>query len=296
MPNQNYYDVLGVQRKASQAEIKKAYRKLARQYHPDVNKDDPQAEVKFKAVNEAHEVLSDPEKRALYDQYGSQWNQVGAGQPYQQQTYTQTANPQDFGAFRDIFEGMFGASFDGFNNQGYREQQFAGQDIEYPVDVTLEEAFHGTTRSLRWEDGRVIEAKIPAGVHDRSTVRLRGQGEHGYNGGPAGDLFLRISLLPHPRYERSGDDLKLTQPVDLYTALLGGEIDVTGIDRTVKLTIPEGTANGRIFRLKGLGMPNLKRPDERGNLLVRVEVELPTQLSQKEKALIRQLRDLQPTA
>jgi curved DNA-binding protein len=287
MPEKNYYETLGVERNASQADIKKAFRKLARKYHPDVNKDDPQAETKFKAINEAHEVLSDPEKRAQYDQFGSRWQQAGAGPQYQQ---TYTANPQDVGAFRDIFEGMFGASFGGFGGQGYRD--YPGQDVEYPVEVTLEEAFHGTTRSLRWADGRVIEARIPAGVRDGSTVRLRGQGEQGYGGGRAGDLLLRISMLPHARFERSGDDLKVTQPVDLYTALLGGEIEVSGLDKTVKLTIPEGTANGRVFRLKGLGMPNLKNPDQRGNLLARVEVQLPTELSSKEKTLIRQLRDL----
>ena len=299
MPKQDYYLTLGVQRNASQADIKKAYRKLARQYHPDVNKDDAQAEAKFKAINEAHEVLSDPEKRSLYDQYGANWNQVGAAGPQAQnyqQTYTQTVNPQDFGAFRDVFEGMFGASFGGYGDQAYRQRTQTGQDMEYPVEVSLEESFHGTTRSLRWGDGRVIDARIPAGVRDGSNVRLRGQGEPGFNGGPAGDLFLRISVLPHARFERIGDDLKVNQPVDLYTAMLGGEIEVNGMDKTVKLKIPEGTANGRVFRLKGMGMPHLKQPDKRGNLLVQVEVELPTQLSQKEKALVRELHAIRQTA
>jgi len=300
MTENNYYDVLGVSKNASQDEIKKAYRRMARQYHPDVNKDDPQAEAKFKAANEAHEVLSDTEKRAQYDRFGSQWKQAqdsgfnwGAqggdgGYTY----YTQTANPEDvFGGsgFEDIFGSFFGRDPRG---NTYQSRAQAGQDIEHDVEITLEDAFHGTTQSLQWQDGRAIDAKIPAGVRHESRVRLKGQGAPGYNGGPNGDLYLRVHIAPHPRFERDGDGLKLTMSVDLYTLLLGGQIDVDGIDKTVKLTIPAGTQNGKVFRLGGLGMPNLKQKSKRDNLLVKVEARLPETLTGKEKALFKQLQGL----
>lgn len=303
MNERNYYDVLGVSKNATQDEIKKAYRRLARQYHPDVNKDDPQAEARFKAVNEAHEVLSDPEKRAQYDRFGSQWKQAqnsgfdwgnwrarggDGGYTY----YTQTAAPEDiFGGsgFEDIFGSFFGGDP---RRSAHRSRARSGQDIEHHVEITLEEAFRGATRSLQWQDGRTIEAKIPAGVRDGARVRLKGQGEPGHDGGTAGDLYLRVRIAPHPRFERDGDDLKLTVPVDLYTLLLGGQIDVAGIDKTVKLTIPAETQNGKVFRLNGLGMPALKNSSQRGNLLVRVEARLPEHLTGKEKALFKQLREL----
>lgn len=300
MTEQNYYDVLGVNKNASQDDIKKAYRRMARQYHPDMNKDDPQAEAKFKAANEANEVLSDPEKRTQYDRFGSQWKQAqdsgfrwGAqGGDGDYTYYTQTANPEDvFGGsgFEDIFGSFFGRDP---RSGAYQTRPRAGQDIEHAVEITLEEAFHGTARSLQWQDGRAIDARIPAGVRDDSRVRLKGQGAPGYNGGPDGDLYLRVHITPHPRFERDGDDLKLTMPVDLYTMLLGGQVEVAGIDKTVKLTIPAGAQNGKVFRLNGLGMPNMKNKSKRGNLLVKAEVRLPENLTGKEKALFKQLKEL----
>ena len=300
----DFYETLGVSKTASADEIKKAYRKLARQYHPDVNKE-LDAEAKFKTINEAYEVLSDPEKRQQYDQFGPQYEQyarygqnVGqagrwAAQGDQGYTYyTQTVNPEDiFGGsgFEDIFGSFFGRDA---NGRSYQPRSYAGQDIEHDIEVTLEEAFHGTTRSLQWQDGRTIEAKIPRGVNNGSRVRLKGQGEQGHNGGPDGDLYLNVRVIPHPVYERVGDDLKMTVPVDLYTMLMGGQIDVSSIDKSVKLNIPQETQTGKVFRLKGLGMPKLKKPDERGNLLVRVEPKLPEKLTGKEKALFKQLQEL----
>ena len=300
----NYYDILGVNKSATQDEIKKAYRKLARKYHPDVNKDDPQAETRFKEINEAHEVLSDSEKRAQYDRYGEGYGQyanVGnaanwAAQGDQgYQYYTQTVAPEDMGdmfggsGFEDIFGSFFGQDARG---RSYQPRSFAGRDIEHPVDVSLEEAFHGTTRSMQWQDGRTIEAKIPRGVKSGSRVRLKGQGEPGQKGGPNGDLYLNVHVAPHPVYEREGDNLKVTLPVDLYTMLLGGQMDIASIDKTVKLNIPAETQTGKVFRLKGLGMPNLKNPTTRGNLLVRVEAQVPEKLTSKEKALYKQLKEL----
>jgi curved DNA-binding protein len=318
MDYKDYYAVMGVDKNASQEEIKRAFRKLARKYHPDVNPDDPAAEERFKELNEAHEVLSDPEKRQKYDQFGSAWQQFErqgghaqdfdwsqwAAQPgggAQYRTVTPDEFEQMFGGggfssfFETLFGGMggqrtsssFGRSFGGFNRQ---PQSRRGRDAEHTVEVTLEEAFYGTTRALQWDDGRRIEAKIPRGVRTGSRVRLSGQGGSGAAGGVAGDLYLRVEVLPHPAFERSGDDLRASVPVDLYTAVLGGQADVSALDRAVKLTIPAGTQNGKIFRLRGLGMPNLRNPNERGDLYATLDVQLPEQLSSEEKQLFEQLR------
>ena len=314
MDYKDYYSILGVSKTASQDEIKKAYRKLARKYHPDLNKDDPQAEQRFKDLNEANEVLSDAEKRKMYDQFGSQWQQYqraggrpddfwsqwGAQGARQQgrQTYT-SGGPQGFGDFSDFFETLFGqmgargaggqqVNFnDIFGQQGQSIRR--SRDVEHMIEISLAEAFYGTSRTIQWENGRSIEAKIPRGVKTGSRVRLKGQGQDG------GHLYLSIKVMPDDQFERDEDDLKTAVPVDLYTALLGGQIDVSTIDRTVKLTIPAGTANGKQFRLRGLGMPNIKNHEERGNLYATVEVTLPTDLSDEEKELFEKLRSLRET-
>ncbi len=167
-----------------------------------------------------------------------------------------------------------------------------GQDAEQTVQISLEDAFRGTTLSLEWEGGRRIEAKIPAGVKTGSRIRLTGQGPTGRAGGQAGDLYLKVEVLPHPSFTRDGDDLKINVPVDLYTAMLGGKIQVPTLEKSVELTIPPETANGKVFRLRGLGMPNLKNPQERGNLYVTVQVQLPRNLSQQERELFQKLREL----
>lgn len=318
MDYKDYYKTLGVDRNASQDDIKKAFRKLARQYHPDMNKGDKGAEEKFKEVNEANEVLSDPDKRQKYDQFGSHWQQYGrAGgrpedfnwNPWQQAGggYSQQVSQEELeqmfgnlggmggaGGFSDFFETLFGGAGrrggPNFGRQPMRRQR--GQDAEHSVDITLEEAYQGTQRVLQWEDGRKIEAKIPPGVKTGSKVRLRGQGGRGARGGQAGDLFLKVKILPHPLFERDGDNLRTSIPVGLYDALLGGEIEVTGIDRRVKLKIPPETDNGRTFRLRGLGMPNMRNPQNVGDLLVKVEVKLPKKLSKDEKQRFHELRRL----
>jgi curved DNA-binding protein len=307
-----------VGKNASQQEIKKSYRKLARKYHPDVNPNDKAAEEKFKEINEAHEVLSDPEKRQKYDQFGAQWQQFehqggrpedfnwaqwGAaptGRSYQ----TRTVNPEEFeqlfgsgGGFSDFFEMLFGgmgrAGSNGFDSWGGSARPRRGRDVEHPLEVTLEEAFHGTTRTLRWEDGREIEAKIPPGVRTGSRIRLSGQGEMVAAGGPAtGDLYLNVTVKPHAAFRRDGDDLKVTIPVDLYTALLGGKVEVSTVDRSVDLTIPPETQNGKVFRLRGLGMPHLRKPDQRGDLYATIDIRLPRNLSKNEKELFGQLQSI----
>lgn len=331
MEYKDYYKTLGVKKNAGADEIKKAYRKLARKHHPDVNQGDKVAEEKFKDINEAYEVLSDEDKRAKYDRFGAEWQQfsgaggraqdfnwgawaAGAGQPGGGTQY-RTVSPEEFeqmfgrgtgGGFSDFFETLFGGmsgrgarpgfggSFsstgdDPFGNLG-RGQSAQRLDQEHPIQVTLEEAFHGTSRTLTWENGKRVEARIPRGVRTGSKVRLSGQG--GATDGRAGDLYLKVEVLPHAVYERDGDDLRMTLPIDLFTALLGGKVSVPAFDRSVNLTIPEGTRNGKVFRLTKLGMPKLRKPDERGDLYVSVNVDLPQKLSDEEKDFVRQWQAL----
>ena len=311
MDYKDYYNTLGVSKTATEGEIKTAYRKLARRYHPDVNKD-PKAEDKFKEVNEAYQVLSDPEKRKKYDQFGSEWQryQSSGGQPggfdwgrWQQapqggQPGYRTVSQEEFsdmfgglGGFSDFFNTLFGQG--GFSSgpsysRGSRSPQRAAQSaqsMEHEVEITLEEAYTGTKRTLQFEGGRKIEASIPAGVSTGSKVRLSGQA-----GGA--DLYLKIKVLPHKSFTRKGDDLTTTVPVDLYTAILGGEVSVDTLGKPVRLTIPEGTDSGKTMRLKGLGMPNLKKPGEFGDLYARIEVHLPGHLTPAEKEKFREIRNM----
>jgi curved DNA-binding protein len=317
MEYEDYYNILGVSKNSTEAEIKKAFRKLARKHHPDVNPGDESAEERFKEINEAHEVLSDPEKRKKYDQFGSQWKQYqqagGKAEDFNwsqwtaqqrgQRGNTQRVSPEEFeeifggggGGFSDFFETLFGGSTrpgaGGFREYEYTPRPQCGRDHEHTLRITLEEAFHGTNRFIEWEDGRRIEAEIPRGVRTGSRVRLRGQGQPGMSGGQAGDLYIRIEVEPHSIFQRDGDDLKVTVPVDLYTALLGGEVPVSTFDRTVELSIPPETQNGKIFRLGGLGMAHLRIPGKRGDLYVSIEVQLPQDLSPREKELLREWRD-----
>jgi curved DNA-binding protein len=319
MQYRDYYQTLGVSKTASQDEIKKAYRKLARKYHPDVNPDDPNAEEKFKDINEAYQVLSDTDKREKYDRFGSQWKQYQqtGGRPEdfdwsqwsaqggqrggtQYRTVSQAEFEQMFGGglggFSDFFETLFGG-MGGFRQAGRNPSRAnpqavrQGRDIEHPVEITLEEAFHGTTRVLTYEDGRKIEAKIPPGVKTGSKIRLSGQGGKGARG--SGDLYLRVTVQPHSRYRREGDNLRVDQPIDFFTALLGGKVKVSTIDKTVELKIPPETDSGRTFRLKGLGMPLLSNPKKRGDLYVTVQIQVPKGLSAQDKKKYKDLSKFQ---
>jgi len=315
MEYKDYYQTLGVSKDAKQDEIKKAYRKLARQYHPDVNPDDPNAEEKFKDINEAYQVLSDDEKRQKYDRFGSQWKQyqqrggraedfdwsqwATQGQPggTSYRTVSQEELEQMFGGglggFSDFFETLFGGT-GGFRstrrtaNRPGRQDYRGSRDLEHPVEISLEEAFNGTTRLLTFEDGHRIEAKIPPGVKAGSKVRLSGQGAGGPRG--SGDLYLKVRVHPNARYQRKGDDLYMDQPVDFFTALLGGEVRVSTIDKTVKLTIPSGSDSGKTFRLKGLGMPKLGHHEQRGDLYATLQIQVPKHLTEDQKEKFKALQ------
>jgi curved DNA-binding protein len=290
MAGKDYYKILGVDRKAGERDIKQAYRKLARQYHPDVNPGDKSAEEKFKQINEAYEVLSDKEDRQKYDKYGDQWQHAEQFE----QAQRQQASSRDFGQGGPrVFysEGDFGSIFDdllrGFGTGRGQAQPRRAQSLEHPVEVTLEEAYRGTTRTLSFADGKRLEVKVPAGVRTGSRVRLAGKGARG------GDLYLKVTVKPHPTFERRGDDLLVGVSVPLVVAMLGGEAQVPTLKGKVALKIPAETQNGRTFRLAGQGMPHLGNKSS-GDLMAKVRVVLPTKLSAREKELFKQLGELRP--
>jgi curved DNA-binding protein len=309
MDYHDYYKTLGVERGASDADIKKAYRKLARQYHPDINPGNSAAETKFKEINEAYEVLSDKDKREKYDRFGRDWQRYqqggggaggfdwgsyagGSGSPF-------GGGAAGGGDFSDFFETLFGGGgrTAGRAGAGFRVD---GQPIEHEVDVTLDEAFTGTQRSLQIStpsgQPRAITVKIPPGVDTGSRVRVAGEGAQGMGGGKRGDLFLIIKLLPHNRFERRGDDLETAVQTDLYTMLLGGTVRVPVMGgKTITLNVPANTPNGKKFRISGQGMPKLRAPETRGDLYVKLDALLPLSLSTRERELVEELRELTKT-
>ncbi len=307
MEYKDYYKILGVPRNATQDEIRRAYRRLARQYHPDVNPGDKEAEEKFKEINEAYEVLSDPEKRKKYDALGADWHrwqQAGAPGDFDWSRWTTGApggvefrwttveDIEDlFGGespFSDFFEQIFGGIGRGPRRQPRPRK---GRDVEVPVEITLEEAYHGTRRLIELADGRRIEATIPRGVRDGSRVRLAGQGAPGVAGGPPGDLYLLIRIRSHPEWRREGDDLHADVPVDIFTAVAGGEVPVRTPSGTVMLRIPPRTQNGRTFRLRGKGMPNMRNPNQYGDFYAHVKLVLPDDMTDEEVRVIRELAE-----
>jgi curved DNA-binding protein len=326
MEYKDYYQVLGVDRNADEKEIKKVYRRLARQYHPDVNPGDKAAEARFKEINEANEVLSDPEKRRKYDALGQQyqrWQQTGgqpggfdwsdwvsASQPGARSrdaggsTRVEYADLSDlFGSsgFSDFFEAVFGGA--GGGSRGAGRGSARGRDLEQEVEITLEDAFSGAQVVLEINagasgGGRKLEVKIPAGVKTGSRVRVSGEGMPGVGSGARGDLYLRIKVMPHPTFERRNDDLHCDVQVDLFTALLGGEARVPTVSGPVVLRIPAGTQTGRVFRLSGQGMPSLRAgaPAARGALYAKARVILPENLSDREQELVREWARLRGSA
>jgi curved DNA-binding protein len=315
MEYKDYYKVLGVDKNADEKEIKKAYRRLARQHHPDMNPGDKAAEARFKEINEANEVLSDAEKRRKYDALGQdyqRWQQTGGGTGGFDFSQWQAASAPGgtrveygdisdlFGSdagFSDFFDAIFGSMAAGRSAPGARPSRTAGapRSVEQEVEVTLEEAFQGAQR-LMDVDGRRLEVKIPAGVKTGSKVRVAGEGLQSSRAGPRGDIYLLIKVLSHPTFERRGDDLLCEAPVDLFAALLGGEVRVPTLAGPVALRIPAGTQSGRTFRLGGQGMPKLRTPNERGDLFAKVRIVLPEKLSDRELQLVREWAKLRGVA
>jgi len=330
MDFKDYYKTLGVAPEADAKAIRQAFRQLARKVHPDVNPGNKDAEEKFKTINEAYQVLSDVEQRKKYDELRAQyqqWRQTGgrqqdfdwqnwtatragtgttsprAGSQPDQGARVQYANPEDledlFGnvsPYSDFFTNIFGQARGGGKSRGRGAPASPrrGRDVEYEVDLSLEEAFHGTERLLEM-DGHRIKAGIPAGVRSGSHVRLAGQGEPGQNNGPAGDLYLNVQIRPNETFEREGNDLHLDVPVDIFTAIAGGEIRIPSIERPLILTIPPRTNAGRSFRLRGKGMPHLGDPKRRGDLFAMVRLVLPESLTDQEVNSIRTLAAARPT-
>jgi len=328
MAGKDYYEILGVGRDASEKEIKQAYRSLARKHHPDINPGDKSAEAKFKEINAAYEVLSNPEKRKKYDQFGEQWEYAdqfakSGGQERVRWDFDRGGTSFEYGdlsGFEDIFSSLFGDS--GIGSRAKRGPRH-GQDIESPIEVTLEEAYHGSTRLMQLQTqepctacggtGRVgnrvcticagagvklnprrLEVKIPAGVKDGSRIRITGEGGPGLAGGKKGDLYLVVKVLPHKLFERKGDDLYAEVSVPLATAILGGEVRLPTLNGNISLSIPPETQNGKAFRLAGKGMPQLGN-NKYGNMFAKVKVVLPTKLTEEEKKLFEKLRSLRPT-
>ena len=306
----DYYKVLGVDKTATQDEIKKAYRKLARKYHPDLNPNDPTAKDKFQEINEANEVLSDPEKRKKYDEYGEHWKHAdefkAEREAYQraqerggQSAYWYSVNGDDFmggfgrgnaSGFSDFFEQLFGhGASAGRSGRGYNMMSRGG-DIEAQMNLSLREAAvtHKQTFSVNGENLRIT---IPAGIADGQMIKLKGHGEKGSNGAPNGDLYITFQIAPDPEFKREGDDLFTDVDIDLYTAVLGGTVNVKTIDGMVKLKVNPGTQNDTKVRLRGKGFPVYKKEGTFGDLIVTYHVDIPTSLSEKQKELFTQLKN-----
>jgi molecular chaperone DnaJ len=325
MASKDYYQILGVNRNASEKEIKQAYRRLARKHHPDLNPGDKSAEARFKEMNAAYQVLSDPEKRKKYDQFGDQWEyadqfaKAGGQQGVRWDTGKggRTFEYGDMSGLGDIFSSLFG---DASMGSRARRGPQRGQDAESPVEISLEEAYHGSSRVIQLQTtepctacggtGRVgnrvctmcggtggkaaprrLEVKIPPGVKDGSRIRMAGEGAPGRAGGSKGDLYLVVRVLPHKVFERKGDDLYAEISVPLATVVLGGEVRVPTLDGNLSLKIPPETQNGKLFRLVGKGMPQLGNANH-GSMFAKVNVVLPTNLTEEERRLFERLRSL----
>lgn len=302
----DYYKVLGISKTATQDDMKKAYRKLARKLHPDLNPNDKEAEKKFKELNEANEVLSNSENRAKYDKYGENWKhgeEYEKAQQQQRQYQQQNAysggdfdgfSGADFGGgedYSDFFQNMFGGGGGfGRSSRGNASGKFKGQDVQAELNLSLKDASktHQQTFDI---NGKKVRITIPAGVYDGQQIKLKGHGNPGVNGGPNGDLFITFTIPVDKDFERTGDNLKTTITIDLYTAILGGDVTVHTLDGSVNLKVKPETQSGTTVRLKGKGFPIYKKEGEFGDLLVTYDVKLPTNLTDKQKELFEQLKN-----
>lgn len=289
----DYYKILGLTKGATEKEVKRAYRKLARKFHPDLNPNDAEAEKKFKQINEANEVLSDPEKRKKYEKYGKDWEHAEEFEKAKAQRrsnrdsrqYTYTGGQE--GDFSDFFESMFGGS--GFGRQ---EQQvkFRGQDFNAELRLNLTEVIKTHKRTLT-VNGKNIRITIPAGIEDGQTIKIKGYGGEGVNGGPKGDLFITFSLINDTTFKREGANLYKTLQIPLIKAILGGAITVTTLDGKVKLNIKPGTQNRAQVKLRGKGFPRYKKEDQSGDLFITYQIKIPTKLSEEQRRLFQKLEE-----
>lgn len=292
----DYYKTLGVEKKATTDEIKKAYRKLARKFHPDLNPNNKEAERKFKEINEAHEVLSHPENRKKYDEFGKDWKHAdeftkARQQQSQGRTQSQSQGGQTYSEsdFSDFFESMFGGS--GGRNSS-RPVQYKGQDFNAELNLTLKDVYQSQQQVLT-VNGSQIRLTIPAGIHDGQVIKISGKGGEGVNGGPNGDLFLRFVIKNNTLFQREGDQLYRNIDLDLYTAVLGGEMITDTFNGKVKLKIAPETANGTKVRLKGKGFPVYKKEGQYGDLILTLQLQTPKNLTDEEKNLFEQLKKMQ---
>lgn len=296
MNYKDYYKILGVAKTATPEEIKKAFRKLAVKYHPDKNAGDKKAEEKFKEISEAYEVLGDAAKRSKYDELGENWreyNQHGGNANNfdwskwanrgQQRAYDFSDESFGRGGFSDFFESLFGNSFGSNRQSTYRQQSSArGNNLNAELHLTLEEAYHGGNKQIVL-NGQKINLKLKPGSFNGQLLRMKGKGEEGFNGGPAGDLIISIIIDPHPRYRLEGSDIHFEQPVDTATAILGGKLRVAIFDKWINITVPECTDSGAVFRLKGMGMPHESSNNARGDAYVKMMIHVPKNLSHQQK-------------
>ncbi|MHA1281255.1 MAG: DnaJ C-terminal domain-containing protein [Promethearchaeota archaeon] len=332
----DYYKILGVPRNATKEEIKRAFRKLARKYHPDVNPNEPRSGEKFKEISEAYSVLSDDKKREMYDKFGvvdgdpeayKQWFRGGPGRTRVYRSpdgttvyYSTTGSPGDFD-FSDIFShfgksknGVFGGFdffndlgdiFDVFTKQGrssrvntkdFGGRPVEGDDLRYDMEIDFMEAFYGGEKRISYKDpatGRMttLKVKIPRGIKDQQKLRLKGKGMPGINGGPPGDLYINVKVRPHPIFKLEGDDIIVEKEIPFTTAVLGGKIQVPGIEKTLTVTVPPGTEDGTILRLKNQGFYKIGT-DQRGNELVKIKIKVPKRVNRKQRELLEKLKEL----
>jgi len=288
----DYYRILGVDKSANEKDIKKAFRRLAKEYHPDANPN-PSAEAKFKEINEAYETLSNPEKRKLYDQFGSDYATMGNAGAGGYKTQAQEVRFDD-SAFQDIFDSLFGGFGRGNrqnpNSKAGGFQKMRGQDITEEVTITLREAYEGAVRYVE-SVNRKAKVNIPAGAKDGTKVRVKGEGEAGRMGGEAGDLYLVVKVEPDKQFMRDGDNLVVDVPCDMFTAMLGGEVEVPTMARPVRIKVPAGTQSGQKLRVVGKGMPKLQQANEFGDLFAKIMITVPKNLNDTQRRLAEQLKE-----
>ncbi|ARV07105.1 molecular chaperone DnaJ [Polaribacter sp. SA4-10] len=287
----DYYKILGLTKSASQADIKKAYRKLARKYHPDLNPNDKNAEKKFKEINEANEVLSDAVNRKKYDKYGEHWQNAEAyeQEKQRQQKYQRSSQGSSGGYSQEDFSNIFGNMFGGASSGRRTSAKFRGQDYNSEIQLNLSDVYK-TQKQVITVNGKNIRITIPAGVENGQIIKIKGHGGKGVNNGPNGDLYIQFSIINNSKFKRDKENLHINIDLDIYTALLGGHLMVATFEGKVKLTIKPETQNGTKVKLKGKGFPKYKKEGQFGDLFITYQLKIPTNLNEKEKELIKELQ------